>query len=367
MVACSFQHARRLIVPGFILLTAVGLTGCEQETKGVQNLPRPVQVETVTVTDYAPTVRVTGEVRARFESDLAFRIEGRVAERMVNVGDHVTADQVIARLDPQQQQASVTATDAAVQAAQAALREATRTYERQKALLATGFTTIREHDQAEETYLKALASLDNAKAQLGTAREHLFDTVLRAGVPGVITARKVETGQVVQSAQAVFTIAQDGPRDAAFNVNESIFAQELADPAIKLTLVSDPAVKAKGTVREISPIMDTANGTIRVKVSIEHPPAAMTLGAPVIGEGRFGPRNLVVIPWSAVTSARGQPAVWTVNPDTKTLSLRPIAIEGYERERVVVREGLQSGEKVVTGGAQFAWPRQVVGFTEGAA
>jgi RND family efflux transporter MFP subunit len=367
MVFCSFRGAKTLILAVFVLVIAVGLAGCQQEAARVQNLPRPVQVEAVTVTDYAPTVRLTGEIRARFESDLAFRIEGRVSERMVNVGDHVNADQVLARLDPQQQEASVTAADANMRAAEAALRDATRTYERQKALLAKGFTTIREHDQAEETYLKARASLDNAGAQLGTARDHLSDTVLRAGVAGIITARKVETGQVVQSAQTAFTIAQDGPRDAVFNVNELIFAQEPADPAIRLTLVSDPAMKAKGSVREISPIMDTSNGTVTVKVAIEHPPAGMTLGASVVGEGRFRSRNLVVVPWSAVSSANRQPAVWTVNPQTKRLSLRPIAIEGYEREKVVVREGLQPGEIVVTGGAQFMWPQQAVAFTDGAA
>ena len=184
------------------------------------------------------------------------------------------------------------------------LRQATSTYERQKALLAQGFTTKREHDQAQEAFRTAQAALDTARAQLGTARDHLSDTVLRAGVPGVITARKAETGQVVQAAQTVFSIAQDGPRDAVFHVYESIFTHELANPAIALTLVSDPAVKAKGTVREISPTVDRATGTVRAKVGIEHPPAAMTLGAAVVGEGRFQPRKLVVIPWSALSSAK---------------------------------------------------------------
>ena len=176
---------------------------------------------------YAPTVRLTGEVRAQVESDLSFRVGGRITERMVNVGDHVTADQVLARLDPQQQQATVTAADAAVQSAEAVLRQATSSYERQKALLAQGYTTKREHDQAQEAFRTAQAALDTARAQFGTARDHLSDTVLRAGAPGVITARNAEAGQVVQVAQTVFSIAQDGPRDAVFNVYESIFTREL--------------------------------------------------------------------------------------------------------------------------------------------
>jgi membrane fusion protein, multidrug efflux system len=131
--------------------------------------------------------------------------------------------------------------------------------------------------------------------------------------------------------------------------------------------VPDPAVTAKGTVREISPTVDPSSGTIRVKVGIEHPPAAMTLGAAVVGEGRFQPRKLVMVPWSALSSDNGHPAVWTVDPGTRMVSLKPISVENYETGKVVVREGLEPGEVIVTAGAQFLRPRQVVAFTEGAA
>ncbi len=349
------------------MVAVTGLAGCQQQTSRPENPPIVVQVETAKLTDYAPMVQLTGEIRAQVESDLSFRVGGRITERLVNVGDHVTADQVLARLDPQQQQATLTAAEAAVQSAEAVLREATSTYQRQKALLVQGFTTKREHDQAQEASRTAQAALDTARAQLGTARDHLSDTVLRAGVSGVITARKAETGQVVQVAQTIFSIAQDGPRDAVFNVYESIFTRELADPAIALTLVSDPAVMATGTVREISPTVDRATGTVRAKVAIKHPPADMTLGAAVIGEGRFQTRRLVVIPWGALSSGNGRPAVWTVDPRSKSVSLRPITVEAYETGKVVVRGGLQPGEIIVTGGAQFLRPNQVVAFPEGAA
>ena len=124
----------------------------------------------------------------------------------------------------------MTAAEAAIRAAEAVLHEATSTYKRQRALLAKGFTTKREHDEAKEAYRTAKASLDAARARLGTARDQLSDTVLRAGVPGVITARNAETGQVVQVAQSVFSIAQDGPRDAVFHVYKSIFITNPAGP-----------------------------------------------------------------------------------------------------------------------------------------
>jgi multidrug efflux pump subunit AcrA (membrane-fusion protein) len=129
--------------------------------------------------------------------------------------------------------------------------------------------------------------------------------------------------------------------------------------------VSDPAVRATGTVREISPTVDPSTGTVRVKVSIERPPAAMALGAAVIGEGRFQPRRLVVLPWNALSSANGQPAVWTVDPQTRAVSLKPIAIEGFETGKIIVRDGIRPGEVVVTGGAQLLRPNQVVALAKG--
>jgi RND family efflux transporter MFP subunit len=349
------------------MLAATGLAACQEQTSVPEKLPTAVHVEAAAMADYSPAIRLTGEIRPRVESELSFRVAGRITERLVNVGDHVTAEQVVARLDPQQQRATVTAAEAAVVSAEAVLRQTTSSYERQKALLARGFTTQREHDQAQEAYRTAEAALADARAQLGTARDRLSDTVLRAGVAGVITARNAETGQVMQAAQTLFSIAQDGPRDAVFNVNESIFTHELTDPAIALTLVSDPAVTAPGAVRELSPTVDKVTGTVRVKVGLVQSPAAMTLGASVIGEGRMQPRKLVVVPWSALSSGGGQPAVWTVDPLTKAVLLKPIAIEGYGTGKIFVREGLQPGEMVATGGAQFLRPNQVVALAKGAA
>jgi RND family efflux transporter MFP subunit len=367
MITCLLAFTNRLTSAASVIAVGLGLAACKQETNQSANPPAVVQVETVKLTEYEPTVRLTGDIRAQVESALSFRVSGRIIERVVNVGDHVTADQVLARLDPQQQQATMTAAEAAVRSAEAVLRQTTSTYERQKVLLTKGFTTKRDHDQAKEAYRTAQASLDAAKAQLATARDELSYTALRAGVPGIITARTAETGQVVQAAESVFSIAQDGPRDAVFHVNESMFTHKPGNPTIDLTLVSDPAMKATGTVREVSPTVDASSGTVRVKVGIEHPPKEMTLGAAVIGESRLQPRKLIIVPWSALSSENGQPAVWVIDPQTGTVSLKSIIIEDYETGKVVVRAGLHAGDVIVTAGAQFLRPRQLVAFREGAA
>jgi len=154
----------------------------------------------------------------------------------------------------------------------------------------------REYDQAQAAARTAQGSVDSASAQLSVAQERLGDTQLKAGVAGVITARNVEAGQVVQAAQAAFTIAQDGPRDAVFNVYESLLGGARVDRKVEVALLSDPKSKAWGDVREIAPTVDMTSGTIRVKIGLDNPPAAMTLGALVSGVGHIRPRKVLRLP-----------------------------------------------------------------------
>lgn len=323
-----------------------------------------VRTQVVAVSDHAPSIVLTGEIAARVMSDLSFRVSGRIAERKVEIGAHVTGDEVLATIDPQEQLASLDAAQANVQAAQAQLRQASSTYDRQKTLIARGYTTRRETDQAEEAFRSAQGSLDVANAQLGTARDQLSYTVLRAGVPGIVTARAAEAGQVVQAAQRVFTLAQDGPRDAVFDVYESVFTQEPAGDTIEVALVSDSRVTARAKLREVSPTVDPQNGTVRVKFEVADPPPAMGLSAAVVGTGALKPRRVVVLPWNALTTHEGAPAVWVVDPATNAVALRPVKVEGYELRTVLVADGLRPGEVVVTDGQQLLRPSQVVASTE---
>lgn len=343
--------------PAWFLMALVG--ACSEAPPPVRPLLR-VGIVVATVSEYAPDIVLTGEVMARVSSDLSFRVGGRVLERKVEVGEHVSAAQVLAILDPEEQQASVASAEADVASAEAKLRQATATFERQKTLIGQGFTTRREYDQAEQDIRTTRAALEGARAQLATARDQLDQTTLRAGAAGIITGRSVEAGQVVQSAQTVYTLAQDGPRDAVFTVYESIFVREPADSTITVALLSDPNVAGQARLREVSPVVDPQAGTVRVKFDIVDPPAAMTLGAALAGVGRFKPQRLVLLPWDALSSRDGRPAIWVVDGARKTVSLRSIAVEGYEVGRIVVREGVEDGQMVVTRGQQLLRPGQVV-------
>lgn len=325
----------------------------------------PRQVETVEAVRslQAPVLALTGELAARVQSDLGFRIQGRIAERSVEVGDRVVAGQILARLENSQQLAEVASQQAGVAAAEATLKNATATFDRQKALLAQGFTTQSSFDTAKQAYEAARSSLSGARAAQQTAEDALSFTDLTADADGIVTARGAEVGQVVAVAQSVFTVAQDGPRDAIFDIPESVIAATSQDDGpseVEVVLVSDHTVRARGHVREVSPAIDVARGTVRVKVALEETPPAMRLGAPVIGHARPAPRPVVVLPWQAFFSSGTTPAVWVVDPTTRAVSLRPITVDSYRTGEIVVGGGIEPGELVVSAGAQFLRQGEVV-------
>jgi RND family efflux transporter MFP subunit len=221
-------------------------------------------------------------------------------------------------------------------------------------------------DQAQEGLGTAQGSLEAAKAQLGISKDALGFTELRADAAGVITTRNVEVGQAVQAAQLAFTVAQDGDRDAVFDVYESIFFRE-PDDKIVLTLLSDRNVTAVGRVREVSPTIDPKSATVRVKVAIENPPAAMTLGAAVAGTAQWKPVEQIALPWSALTAMGSAPAVWVVDPGTRTVSLKPVTVDSYGTGTVIIKSGLQPGELVVVDGGKLLSLGQSVTYDGGGA
>ncbi|CUT09452.1 HlyD family secretion protein [Bradyrhizobium sp.] len=348
--------AERLLKPlgGFALaLVVTALGGCDDHAAIAPARAAFVRTEIVQPRDRQSSITLTGEVQPRFRADLSFRVSGRVIARYVEVGTHVKAGEVLALLDPAEQEADVDAAAAAVLAGESQLRVAKATFERQKALIASGFTTRTTYDQAQEGLRTAEGVLEAAQAQLGTSKDALSYTALRAEADGVVTARSLETGQVVQAAQPVLSLAQDGERDVVFDVYESIFLGTADGRSVSLALVSDAGVTASGHVREVSPAVDARSSTIRVKVTIENPPAAMTLGSAVAGSVKLEAERQIALPWSALMATGTRPAVWTVDPATRAAALKPVTISGYEAGEVLIKAGLDPGERVVVDGGKL--------------
>ncbi|MBV8170125.1 MAG: efflux RND transporter periplasmic adaptor subunit [Alphaproteobacteria bacterium] len=344
---------------GAAILMAASLAACH-ETAAPTAPPRPVRTITVAPDQAGETVTLTGHVRAKEQASLAFRLDGRMLERRLYVGDVVAPGQVVARLDPQIQQNAVRAAQAALAAAQAQLTQARLSFERQQTLLRDGWTPRAKFDDAQQVLLSSQAQVDSAQAQLRTAQEQLGYTTLIADGPGVVTAVGAEPGEVVRAGQSVVQVARDGGRDAVFDVPEQLIRTAPRNPVVEVTLTNDPAVRATGRVREVAPEADAATRTFQVKVALIDPPPTLRLGASVSGRIHLAPPPGVALPASVLTRADGHPAVWVVDPNSQTVALRGVEVARYEPTTVVVSRGLEAGERVVSAGVQTLRPGQKV-------
>ena len=354
----------RLVTYAFASSLMSGLYACAPKEEAQEKAPREVETVQVRSTPIAAAVSTTGEINARIQSDLSFRVSGQIIERLADVGQHVKAGQTLARIDAQEQEADLQVAQATLQSAQAQQTQAQQAYDRQQSLFTTGVTTRADLDQAQETLLTGQGTVQSAQAQVDSARDALSQTELRADADGIITARNAEVGQVAQAAQLVFTLAHDGPRDAVINADEAtLLGGELqGDIYVKMLSGGEPI---KATVREISPTIDTTTATIRIKLALDAT-ADVRLGSPVVATAYYKPVDTIELPWSAMASISGRPAVWVVDQKDHTISLREIKVGTYVNERFSVRSGLSEGEIVVANGTKFLTTGEMVAY-EGAA
>ncbi|MBH3425963.1 MULTISPECIES: efflux RND transporter periplasmic adaptor subunit [Pseudomonas] len=344
------------VICGVALLAL--LSGCGQEKPEPKAHSR-VFVQTVQPVDFAAAVTLTGDIQARVQTDLSFRVGGKIIQRMVDVGDRVTARQVLARLDPKDLQTNVDSAQAQVVAEQARVKQTAAAFVRQEKLLPKGYTSRSEYDAAQAALRSSQSALAAAQAQLANAREQLGYTALIAEAPGVITARQAEVGQVVQATVPIFSLARDGERDAVFNVYESLLAEPPPDVPITVSLLDNPSIKAVGRVREVTPAVAANSGTVQVKIALEALPKGMQLGSVVSATANGQTRASIELPWAALTKDLSEPAVWLVDDDGKA-QLHKVTVARYLTGKVIISDGLKGGEKVVVAGGQLLHPGMVV-------
>ena len=214
-------------------------------------------------------VSLTGHIRAQKEQSLAFRIDGRMIKRHVEVGQVVRPNDLIAELDPVPQRDALHQAQAKLAAAEATLHEASNNVERKRTLTGQGWSTKADYDAAERTFNTAKAQLDVAKAQLHEAEDHFGYSELRADAPGVVISRSAEAGEVVKAGQTIVTVAQDGGTDAVFDVPATLMRQISPDVVITVSLTDDPRIRTTGRVRETAPQADPTTRSFRVKVGLD--------------------------------------------------------------------------------------------------
>ena len=225
--------------------------------------------------------QAVGEVRARYESDLGFRVSGKVVARLVDVGVSVKKGDVLARLDEQEYSNRLKSAQADIVAAEAVLEEARGAEGRLRQLIASGTTTRANYDTAVKNLRSAEAKLDSAKAARDLAKDQLSYADLVAEFDGIVTAVGAEPGQVVNVGQMIARLARVTDKDAVFAISESAFRGPpgAERPEVVVSLLSNPAISADGVVREISPVADPATRTYQVKVTLKDPPDQMRFGA----------------------------------------------------------------------------------------
>jgi RND family efflux transporter MFP subunit len=339
---------------------AIGLVSCKPSEKPEAAQPRPVRVVTVERQEAGETVSLSGQIEAETEVSLSFRVGGRMIGRSVNVGDRVKAGQVVARLEPEPAENALRSARANLAAAQSLLTKARNDFNRQDELLRGGWTTRVRHDQAMHAMQAAQAQVDAARAQAATAEDNLSYTELVADASGHVTAVGAEPGEVVPAGRTIVQLAREGGRDAVFDVPARVIQGAPYDPVVNVVLASDPSVRVTGRVREVAPQADPVTRTFRVRVGLDNPPDAMRLGSTVTGTITQEGAAEIAIPASALTRAQGQPAVWIVDPKAGTVALHPVDVASYDLAQVIVGQGLEPGDVVVTAGVQSLRPGEKV-------
>jgi RND family efflux transporter MFP subunit len=325
---------------------------------------RPVRVTAVQHAASGETISLTGQIQAKDQANLAFRIGGRLRERNVSVGDPVAPGQIVAKIESQDYQNALRSAEADLGSAQAVLANAQNTEGRQSQLLSKGYTTRVQYDQAEQQLKTAQAQVESAQAKLQNAKDNLTYTDLKSDVAGTVTAKGAEPGEVVAAGRMVLQVATQGGRDAVFNVPAQLIRRSPRNPEVTVALSDDPAVVATGHVREVAPQADAATGTYVVKVGLDNPPDTMRLGATIIGQVKMQSEPVIQLPGTALTQSQGKPAVWVVDPENKTVSLLPVTVGHYDTSSISVTDGLKDGDLVVTAGVQALRPGQEVRLLE---
>jgi multidrug efflux system membrane fusion protein len=340
----------RVLWPLSIAIAVALLSACGKHAPEAE-APRPVIAMPAKAADAASVAQFPGEVHARYEMPLSFRVPGQLIAREAHLGDSVKKGQVLARIDDADAGRNQASAQAALDAAEHRLAFATQQRDRDDAQAKANLISQLQLDQTHDAYATALAGRDQARQQLALAQNQSRYTTLVADRDGRITSEQAEIGQVVAAGQAVFGFAWSGERDVFFDVPEDRIADVLVRQEAGVTLPAMPDRTLKGRVRDVSPAADPQARTYRVKLALDANAADVPLGmtARVLlsaGTAAAGVR----LPATALFHQGEHPAVWVLRPNDSTLELRPVTVLRYSERDVLIGAGLHAGEQVVMQG-----------------
>ncbi|MFZ3128832.1 MAG: efflux RND transporter periplasmic adaptor subunit [Rhodoferax sp.] len=333
-----------------LVAAALVLSACSKPAPTEEPV-RAVKILTVGAQGMQSGAEFAGEVRARVESRLGFRVGGKIVRRQAELGQRVKAGEVLAQLDPQDYKLAAQAAQAQLAAATTNRDLAAADFKRYKELREQNFISGAELERREAALKAAQAQADQAQAQWSGQGNQAAYTTLVADVSGVVTAIEAEPGQVVAAGTPVVRIAQDGPRDVVFAVPEDKVALIRVGSGVEVRTWS-ASVSHKGVVREVAASADPVTRTFIVKVALEANDA-LALGTTVSVVPQAFDRSgvqVIKLPTSALRQDGKATAVWVLDGASMTVKLQPIQIATADGNDVVVASGLQPGMRVVSAG-----------------
>jgi multidrug efflux system membrane fusion protein len=326
------------------------LSGCSKAVTTKEDVPL-VRSETIKINSSGQNANYSGEIRGRYETQLAFQVNGKIIKRNVDLGSRVSPGDVLMVIDAKDIEQTVNISSAQVSSAESQLQLAKSNLDRYRTLYEQGAISRAQLDQYQNSYEVAQAAVSQSSAQYTQGTNQLGYSTLVADSAGVISNISAEAGQVVSAGQTVLTLVKEGEREVEINVPENRLDELRKAERIQVQFWALPNVTVEGKIREISPIADKISRTYKVRISLINPPNDINLGmtANVTVAGTSG-QQATYIPLAAVYQTGDTPNVWVIANDTVTL--RPIKVGVFGDNKVQVLEGLQDGDIIVTAGVQ---------------
>ncbi len=303
----------------------------------------------------------SGDVRGRYESQLAFQVNGKIIKRNVELGSAISAGDVLMQIDTKDIQQTVKSSSAQMYSAESQLRLAASNLRRYEQLLEQGAISRAQYDQFANAHEVAVAGVRQASAQYAQGANQLDYSLLRSDKSGVVSSISAEMGQVVNAGQTVVTVVQDGEREVEINVPENRIEELRKAKELKVTFWALSNLGVDGKVREISPMADPTTRTFKVRISLINPTLEIKLGmtaaVALVGSNA---EQAIHIPLAAIYQTSDTPAVWVVTDDT--LTLRPVKTGKLGNKTIQVLEGLKQGDRIVTAGVHKLKEGQKIKF-----
>jgi RND family efflux transporter MFP subunit len=349
-IAKLWQHARPVLAVCAVIALAAPLAGCTSESAPYVAVPQPVRAASVTYSAAAEARSYTGTIKPRYESDLGFRVSGKIIERLVNIGDRIAPGMTLARLDASDYRLSLESAEAELNAARSSLKQTEADEKRYAALNEKKWVSDANYEQKKATADEARGRFERATRALALAKNQLAYTDLLATEAGVITALPVEVGQVVSAGQLIARVARLDELEAVVSIPESrIDGDRNAAATVTLWADADRVYAAK--LREISPQADPATRTYQVRYSLLTPDAAITLGkTATVHLASLGAGQRAKLPLAAVFRDQGQPSVWLIDEVHGRLIKKSVEVSAWTETSAIISGGLAAGQKVVAAG-----------------